>query len=78
VDIDEDHIQKALNRPAQWRIPNNYAAVRRMQNTAAPLSEEGAQISRVIRQMTESVCGQLPPVPEKKKGFSLFGREFPF
>jgi pilus assembly protein CpaE len=71
VDIDEEHIAKALNRPANWRIPNNYAAVRRMQNTAAPLSQEGAQISRVIRQMTESVCGQ-PPVAEKKKGFSLF------
>jgi pilus assembly protein CpaE len=71
VDLDEDHIEKALNRPANWRIPNNYAAVRRMQNTAAPLSEDGAPISRVIRQMTESVCGR-PPVPEKKKRFSLF------
>jgi len=71
VDLDEDHIVKALNRQVNWKIPNNYAAVRRMQNTAAPLSEEGAGISRVIRQMTESVCGR-PPVPEKKKKFSLF------
>jgi pilus assembly protein CpaE len=71
VDIDEEHVAKALNRPANWKIPNNYAAVRRMQNTAAPLSQEGAQISRVIRQMTESVCGR-PPAAEKKKGFSLF------
>jgi pilus assembly protein CpaE len=77
VDLDEDHIVKALNRPANWRIPNNYAAVRRMQNTAAPLSEEGAGISQVIRQMTESVCGR-PPVPEKKKGFSLFRSVFLF
>ncbi len=71
MDLDEDHIVKALNRPVNWRIPNNYAAVRRMQNTAAPLSEEGAGISKVIRQMTETVCGR-PPVPEKKKGFSFF------
>jgi pilus assembly protein CpaE len=73
TDIDEDHIMKALNKPANWKIPNNYTAVRRMQNTAAPLSEEGAPISQVIRQMTESVCGR-PPVPEKKKKkrFSLF------
>jgi pilus assembly protein CpaE len=77
VGIDEEHIAKALNRPAKWRIPNNYAAVRRMQNTAAPLSEEGAQIAQVIRQMTESVCGRLP-VQEKKKGFSLFGMDFLF
>jgi pilus assembly protein CpaE len=77
VDIDEDHIMKALNRPVNWKIPNNYAAVRRMQNTAAPLSEEGAGISQVIRQMTESVCGR-PPVPEKKKGFSFFRSVFLF
>jgi hypothetical protein len=48
-----------------------------MQNTAAPLSEEGAGISQVIRQMTESVCGR-PPVPEKKKGFSFFRSVFLF
>jgi pilus assembly protein CpaE len=77
VDLDEDHIMKALNRPVNWKIPNNYAAVRRMQNTAAPLSEEGAGISQVIRQMTESVCGR-PPVPEKKKGFSFFRSVFLF
>jgi hypothetical protein len=42
-----------------------------MQNSATPLSEDGGQISRVIREMTRSVCGQ-PAVAEKKKGFSLF------
>ena len=30
-------LTKALTRPAQWKIPNNYAAVRKMQNTATPL-----------------------------------------
>ncbi|MGA3070008.1 MAG: AAA family ATPase [Terracidiphilus sp.] len=71
LEIDEEHIAKALKRPAKWRIPNNYAAVRGMQNSATPLSEDGGQISRVIREMTRSVCGQ-PAVAEKKKGFSLF------
>ena len=70
-DIDEEHITKALTRPAQWKIPNNYAAVRRMQNTATPLTEEDSTISRAIRQMTRSVCGQ-PAIPEKKKSFSFF------
>lgn len=77
VDIDEEHIEKALNRPANWRIPNNYVAVRRMQNTATPLSDESAQIAAVIRQMTESACGR-PFVPEKKKKFSLFGLQILF
>jgi pilus assembly protein CpaE len=72
VDIDEEHIAKALGRPVNWRVPNNYAAVRRMQDLATPLNGEGAQISRVIRQMTDSACGR-PFVPEKKRGFSLFG-----
>jgi pilus assembly protein CpaE len=72
LEIDEEHITKALTRPAQWKIPNNYAAVRRMQNTATPFTGEDSPISRVIRQMTRSVCGQ-PPIPEKKKKFSFFG-----
>jgi len=72
LEIDEEHITKALTRPANWKIPNNYAAVRRMQNTATPLTEHNSPIARVIRQMTRSVCGQ-PPLPEKKKKFSLFG-----
>jgi pilus assembly protein CpaE len=69
--ISEDHVTKALTKAAEWKIPNNYAAVRRMQNTATPLTEEDTEISRAIRQMTRSVTGQ-PAVPEKKRGFSLF------
>jgi len=44
MDIDETHLTKALTRAADWKIPNNYAAVRRMQNTATPLTEEDTQI----------------------------------
>ena len=69
--IDEAHITKALTRPAEWKIPNNYAAVRQMQNSAVSLMEEDSQISRSIKRMTQSVCP--PPEPEKKKGFSFFG-----
>jgi pilus assembly protein CpaE len=69
--IGEEQINKALTKPAEWKVPNNYAAVRRMQNTATPLTQEDTEISRSIRQMTRSITGQ-PAVPEKKKGFSLF------
>jgi pilus assembly protein CpaE len=71
LEIDEGHITKALTRPADWKIPNNYIAVRRMQNTATSLMEDDSEISRAIRQMTRAVCGQ-PAIPEKKKGFSFF------
>src|ERR1035441_5181061 len=68
--VSDDQITKALTRPAQWKIPNDYNAVRRMQTTAIPLALEDSPISRLIRQMTRSACG-LPAVPEKKTGFSL-------
>ena len=68
--VDDEHITKALTRPAQWKIPNDYDAVRQMQNTATPLVLEDSPISRLIREMAGSVTGQ--PVPQgKKKGFSF-------
>jgi pilus assembly protein CpaE len=70
--VDEEHITKALTRPATWRIPNDYATAKRTQNTATPLSLEDLPISRVIRQMARTACG-LPENPEKKKRFGLFG-----
>jgi Flp pilus assembly CpaE family ATPase len=75
--VSEDQIAKALTRPAQWKIPNDYAAVQRMQTTAVPLALEDSPISRLIRQMTRTACG-LPAVQEKRAGFSLksFSRGF--
>jgi Flp pilus assembly CpaE family ATPase len=69
--VAEDQITKALTRPAQWKIPNDYAAVRRMQTTAIPLALEDSPISRLIRQMARTACG-LPATQDKKSGgFSL-------
>ncbi|MGO9778107.1 MAG: AAA family ATPase [Terracidiphilus sp.] len=80
--VAEEQITKALTRPAQWKIPNDYAAVRRMQHTAIPLALEDSPISRLIRQMSRTACG-LPAVAEKgttekTSGFSLknLGRSF--
>jgi pilus assembly protein CpaE len=71
LEIGDEHITKALTRPAEWKIPNNYVAVRRMQNTATSLMEDDSEISRAIQKMTRAVSGQ-PATPEKKKGFSFF------
>ena len=72
-EISEAQVTKALTRQAEWKIPNNYMAVRRMQNTAVSLMEDDSPISQAIREMSRSVSGQ-PAVPEKikKKGFKLF------
>ncbi len=66
--VTEEHITKALNRPAQWKIPNDYDAMRQMQSTATPVSLTDSPIARLILEMACSVTGQ--PVPKaKKKGF---------
>jgi pilus assembly protein CpaE len=70
-EIDDEHITKALTRPAQWKISNNYAAVRAMQNTATPFINGNSQIAQVIRQMTRAVCNK-PTLVEPKKKFSFF------
>ena len=66
AEIEEGQIQKALTLPVQWKIPNDYAAVRRMQNLGTPLNSEDSHIARTIREMGESICG-LTPAPSKRK-----------
>ncbi|MDR3752014.1 MAG: AAA family ATPase [Terracidiphilus sp.] len=70
--VTEEHVTKALTRPPQWKVPNDYAAVRHMQNTAIPLTQDNSSIARAIKEMTRSVCSQAAE-PEKKKRFALFG-----
>ena len=71
LDIDEEHITKALTRTPRWKVPNDYPTARKNQNTATPLSLEDSPVSRVIRQMARDITGTTE-VPEKKKRFSLF------
>ena len=70
--VSDETITKALTRPATWKIPNDYAAVRQMQNTATPLALGDSPVAKLIRQMAVSICGQRATQP-KKKGFKLFG-----
>src|ERR1017187_8266061 len=72
--FDEKQITKALTRPALWKIPDDYATARRINNKATPIALENTPISNVIRQMARIACG-MPANPDKKKGFSLFGRK---
>lgn len=68
--VTEEHITKALNRPAQWKIPSDYDTMRQMQSTATPLTMVDSPISRLIMEMACSVTGH--PLPKtKKKVFSF-------
>ncbi len=68
--IGDEQITKALTQEVRWKIPNDYASVRRMQTSTVPLIREDSEIASAIRQMAESVCGKVTVA--KKKGFSFF------
>ncbi|MGD0738499.1 MAG: AAA family ATPase [Terracidiphilus sp.] len=72
--VSEEHINKALTRPAQWKIPNDFASVRKMQIHATPLVMEDSPITRQIKKMAKAVTGEqdAAPAKTKKKGFRLF------
>ncbi len=71
--FDEKTITDALTRPAQWKIPDDYAAARRTRTTATPMVLVDSAIARSIRQMAKSAAG-LVPQRNGKKGFLGFLR----
>jgi hypothetical protein len=70
--FDEAQINKALTRPAQWKIPDDYAAARRTRNSPTPLALVDSAISDVLRQMAKA-AGGIVPEKGKKGFFRLFG-----
>jgi pilus assembly protein CpaE len=76
--FDDKQIEKALTKAIDWKLPDDYATARRIQNAATPLVMEDSPISRAIRRMARKACG-LPEEEEKKKrfGFLGFGRKDP-
>jgi pilus assembly protein CpaE len=71
--IEFDAIEKALTRPAEWRIPNDYEAVMEMQSTATPLALKDSRIQRAIQKMARMASGLPDEQLRKKKKFGLFG-----
>jgi len=69
--VSEEHITKALTRPAKWRVPNDHVLVRRNQISATPLVLGDSTLARRIRQIAASITGQVE-APRKKR-FGLFG-----
>ena len=72
--FDDEQIKKALTRPTNWKIPDDYATARRTQNTATPIALDTSPISNAIRQMARAACG-ITAEKTKKKGFSLFAKK---
>ena len=70
--FDDAQIAKALTRPADWKIPDDYATARRTENSGTPMALENSPISIVLRNMARAACGATEDKGSKKKGFSLF------
>jgi pilus assembly protein CpaE len=71
--FDDRKINEALTRPAQWKIPDDYAAARRTRETASPMVLVDSAIARAIRDMAKSAAG-LTGERNEKRGFFSFLR----
>jgi len=65
IEIDENSATKALARPVDWKIPNDFPAVRMAENTGVPLAMKDSPISRMMHKMAISATGR-PDQAEKK------------
>lgn len=70
--FDDAQITKTLTRPAEWKIPDDYAAARRTRNTATPMVLVESDIAQTIREMARSAAG-LQASKDKKGLFRLLG-----
>lgn len=70
--VSDDRIAKTLSSPVRWKIPNDYAAVRKMQSTGVPLALGDSPISSQIHRMSRSVWSKAIAEP-KKRSFRFFG-----
>lgn len=66
VSANEEHVDEALAPSVQWRVPNDFKAVREMQNTGVPIAMKDSPITDAIGRMAREALN-LPPAPEKKK-----------
>jgi pilus assembly protein CpaE len=71
VEIDETAVTKALTQPPKWKLPNDYAAARRAQNTGVAVAMDQSQLAQALARMADAVCGEGPGKRKKKK-FGLF------
>jgi pilus assembly protein CpaE len=73
--FDEKKVTEALTRPAQWKVPDDYAVARRTRETTTPMMLLDSALARAIREMAKSaVAGGLTTSKADRKGFLSFLR----
>ncbi len=71
--FDDKTITEALTKPADWKIPDDWAAARRRRETATPMVMIDSAIAQSIRNMAKT-AGGLTSEKDEKKGFFRFLR----
>jgi len=71
IEIDETSATKALGRPLDWKIPNDFQSVRTAENTGVPLALKVSPISKVMAKMAVSAAGK--PARTAKRPRTLRG-----
>jgi pilus assembly protein CpaE len=69
IEIDENSATKALGRPVDWKIPNDFSSVRTAENTGVPLAMKDSPISRMMDKMAVHATGR--PMQAEKKSRTL-------
>lgn len=64
--LDEEPAADAHSLSIRWRVPNDFKAVRNMQNNGVPIAMKDSPITQAILQMARAGL-DLPQEPEKKR-----------
>ena len=78
VEIDEESTLKALSRPVDWKIPNDYMSVRGAQNLGVPLIAADTAIARAILQMANAACRSSVGLAEQTAPAATKGDKWKF
>jgi pilus assembly protein CpaE len=65
--LSEENMYRVLGREIKWKIPNDYAAVRKMQTNATPLLKSKSPILPQIRKMCASLDSPGDAQPAEKR-----------
>lgn len=78
VEIDEASAVKVLGRNVDWKIPNDYIAVRGAQNLGVPLMNHESPLARIIRQMARTAAGLSAKASDKSAAARAGGEKWKF
>ena len=71
-EIVEEHLNKAIGRPADWKIPHGRNAAVHARNKGVPMVMENSPVSAALGRMAKAACGKPLTTPKPSRFFSFF------